>query len=266
MRLVSPAVFVLLAVLTDGAWAWAPALVKSPVKGSQLSAGKSGLLLPSVRRARSGTSHISRPAMNFLGFDLSDLKSIGNMIIQCEGSLISTDRKFTSHYSSHCQERYIAYFLFRAASHILITGEDSDETCMALKDTIRRAIDIPAGVGLAQAFAAVRTLPSSFFPPTPLDPPLTGPFPLSRLAGVIILSRALALARSAHVLRASPLKPVSSASLTSRAARAERHAIAAAATVPIGTKHMAAAVAAATPAMPAVASRSHLHRPSSLRR
>jgi hypothetical protein len=43
-----------------------------------------------------------------------------------------------------------------SASHILITGEDSDETCTALKDTIRRRIDIPAGVGLAQAFAAVR--------------------------------------------------------------------------------------------------------------
>jgi hypothetical protein len=77
---------VLLVVLTDAASAWAPAFVKLPTHNVPLSAGKSDPLLSSVRSRTRRVLHSTRPTMNFLGFDLSELKSIGNMIIQCEGA------------------------------------------------------------------------------------------------------------------------------------------------------------------------------------
>ena len=48
------------------------------------------------------------------------------------------------------------HFDTSTVSHILVSGPESDAKCMALKDLVRRKIDFPAGVGLAQAFAEVQ--------------------------------------------------------------------------------------------------------------
>jgi len=63
--------------------------------------------------------------MEFLGFKLSSLGSIADMIQKCE------------------------------ASHILVTGPNSLSGCRDLKELVEASIDLPAGVGLPQAFAQV---------------------------------------------------------------------------------------------------------------
>eukprot|EP00287_Rhodomonas_sp_CCMP768_P016737 CAMPEP_0202811640 /NCGR_PEP_ID=MMETSP1389-20130828/3456_1 /ASSEMBLY_ACC=CAM_ASM_000865 /TAXON_ID=302021 /ORGANISM="Rhodomonas sp., Strain CCMP768" /LENGTH=133 /DNA_ID=CAMNT_0049482823 /DNA_START=145 /DNA_END=546 /DNA_ORIENTATION=+ len=69
--------------------------------------------------------------MSFLGFNFDSLKSFGNMIVQCK------------------------------ASHILVTGPDSNAVCEEAKQLVMKSIDIPAGVGLEAAFAEVAMKVSS---------------------------------------------------------------------------------------------------------
>mmetsp|Transcript_21512 Transcript_21512/g.54052 ORF Transcript_21512/g.54052 Transcript_21512/m.54052 type:complete len:190 (-) Transcript_21512:91-660(-) len=64
-------------------------------------------------------------SMEFLGFKLSSLGGIGDMIQKAE------------------------------ASHILVKGQQSLEGCNDLKELVTASIDFPAGVGLEQAFKNV---------------------------------------------------------------------------------------------------------------